>query len=219
MPWQPWTTRQWHPHLVASLRERMLEQDIFDQTELDTKYFVAATVRILADEHRVTALGPTHEQWQQHKRRQLLTGILEQLQDRLGMAVPRFAHRGTQYRTPETLTDEQREGLETVAMLQSGRTAAVATGEQQWQEWYQGQASSSGAASSAAAASSSWWQGSSQGANDPPWDWHGTREEWHERVDDCQEAHDQWRREAYGSTDDLELEEKKRKGQGRQSRR
>ncbi len=81
------------------------------------------------------------------------------------MAVPHFAHRGTQYPAPETLTDEQREGLETVAMLQIGRTAADTTWQEQEQE--QGQASSAGAASS-----------SQGGIYTPPWDWSGNREAW-----------------------------------------
>ncbi len=54
MPWVLQSVEEWHPNLTESLRARMYEQESFNQEELDMKFFLAAAVRILVEEHHVT---------------------------------------------------------------------------------------------------------------------------------------------------------------------
>ncbi|MCP4193779.1 MAG: hypothetical protein GY768_24465, partial [Planctomycetaceae bacterium] len=47
LPWEPESTLRWHPDLMPSLRQKMLDDDIFNQVELDMKFASAASVRIM----------------------------------------------------------------------------------------------------------------------------------------------------------------------------
>ncbi len=76
-------------------------------------------MRILVEEHHVTELGPTRNQWEQDTRYKLVNSLLEQIAERVGTAVPHFAHKGEYHMTAKGLSEELREGVEAIAMIGS----------------------------------------------------------------------------------------------------
>ncbi len=167
LPWEPETPYQWHPNLMPSLRQKMVQDGVFNQAELDMKFALAASVRILLEEWGITDIGDANTQWKKVQRTQLIHDLFEAIEQRVGTAVAHYAYQEQQtqrFFTAKQLPEDMRKGAELMLGMAtqggssssagpapSGRTSSgsgkkqPAQGDWQWAEWYP-------------SSSATWWQ-------------------------------------------------------------
>ncbi len=87
MPWVPEAVDQWNPDLMNSVRRRMEENAVFNQSELDEKFILASALRILV-RRGVTELPKGGNAEANETRSRFMKQVRDEIIHSLGDSVP-----------------------------------------------------------------------------------------------------------------------------------